>query len=94
MTSEEILALADQVGLGPKELAHLLGISVRTIRRGVKKDGTVDVLLRGFQAKLKDPAAALSMRALMIVAARGEGLKLLILRLVGAYVAMDRMRGS
>lgn len=89
MSPKEILKIAETVGLGPKELAHLLGISVRTIRRGARLGGTVDTLLRGIQEKLADPHAVLSIRALTIIAARGEGMKTLVARLLHAYVTMD-----
>lgn len=92
MKPKEILELAAAADLGAKELAHLLGVSTRAIRRGVKKGGTVDVLLHEIQAKLSDPQTMLSMRALMIISARGEGLKTLVLRLISAYVRLDQSR--
>lgn len=92
MGPAEILRIAESLGLGPKELAHLVGISVRTIRRGVKENATVAILLRGIEEKLADPRTRLSMRALAIISARGEGLKMLISRLVHSYVTMDDLR--
>ncbi len=87
-----MLDVAATAGLGQKELAHLIGISARALRRGVKPGGPVDLLLQGLRAQLSDPQTMLSMRALMIIAARGEGLKTLLLRLVSAYTTLDRLR--
>lgn len=88
-----MLAFADSVGLGPKELAHLLGVSVRTIRRGAREGGTADLLLRGLREKLMDPKSALSIRALTIISARSDdGLKALMDRLTRAYVTLDQLR--
>lgn len=89
MKPKELIQLAESLGLGPKELAHLVGISARTIRRGVKAGGTTDLLLKGLIEKLNDPNTHLSIRALSIIAARGEGLKALIARLLRAYVMLD-----
>ena len=92
MTSEDLLKFAEDLGLGPKELAHLVGVSVRTLRRGVKAGGTVDTLVKGLQEGLANPRTHLSVRALAIISARGDGLKALVARMVHAYVTMDELR--
>lgn len=81
-----------ELGLGPKELAHLLGTSVKTIHRGSREGGTVDLLIQEINAALDDPHSAPSIRALAIIAARGGGLQLFLHRLMDAYVTLDLLR--
>lgn len=92
MTSVEIQQVTELLGLGPKELAYLLGVSVKTLRRGTRDGSTADSLLRGCAERLQDPEMAPSVRALMITSARGGGLKALVMRLTRAYVTLDLLR--
>ncbi len=85
--------LLEPLGLNPKELAHLLGVSVKTIHRGTFKENSTAAVLAGIiTARLSDGRSAQSIRALAMTAARGHGLSTFLGVLVEAYVSLDLLR--
>lgn len=85
-----MLKVGAAIGLGPKELAHLTGASVRAIYRGVREGSTTDLVFRMLQEGLEEPRSMMSIRALALIAARGEGLKFLLAKMRTVYVNADR----
>lgn len=80
-----------ELGLGSREIAYLLGVSERTIRRGNMK-GTPEMLSKVIQRRLADPRSAQSTRALVMITARRGGLESLLEALFEGYVTMDLLR--
>lgn len=90
MTPKEIQTLAARVDLNIKQLAPMIGVDQRTLRRGLRKGSTADLILRGFQAQLDDPYKFRSIRALMLMSAQQEmGLAALFGKLLNNYVIVD-----
>ena len=81
-----------RLGLGPKELAHLLGVSTKTVLRGYSPTSTSGILAKVLEAKLDDARSSQSVRALAIMSARGGGLEALLNQMVESYVTMDLLR--
>ncbi len=86
-----MLSVASTLGIGPKELAHLLGISERTILRGVQDGGIIDILLRDIVEGLEDPTGHHNVRVAAVMAARSGGLKTYLSGMRRAYVKLDQL---
>lgn len=91
MTSAEMLHLAGRLDLCGKEMAHLLGISERTILRGVQEGGIIDIFLHDLQEGLDDPSQTLHVRAAAVMAAQSGGLRTYLRGLRLAYVRLDAL---
>lgn len=91
MTKHELEDVAADLGLSSKEVAHLLGVSPKTITRGIKDGAPADLFLREIVKALEDPRISQSARALVVMCARSDGgFRSLVSRLIDAYVTMDR----
>lgn len=89
MTLPELRSLADRLDLCGKEFAYLLGVSERSLLRGVRDGGTADILARSILEGLDDPQQALSVRAAAIMSARSGGLETYLRGTRRAYVNAD-----
>ncbi len=85
-----MMQIGARLDLCPKELAHLLGISERTVHRGVQDGGPAGILLKDIREGLDDPNQFLSIRAAAIMAARSNGLQTYLSGMRRAYVELDR----
>ena len=92
MTAEQLKQLAATLGFDRSEMAKLLGLSIRTLTRGVRRDGTAAALLFALQRQLADPHSLTPIRALAIQAVRADGLPHFLDRLLGVFVAAERLQ--
>ncbi len=82
----------DLLGLGPKEMAYLLGVSDRAVRRGIGSQSASGKLLQVIEKRLGDPRSTQSIRALAIISARNGGLEAMLNHLLESYVTLDLLR--
>ncbi len=91
MRTPDVLRFGAPLGLGPKELGYLLGVSDRTVKRGIN-GGPAQVVLDLLRSRMEDPRSAQSIRALVMITARRGGLKALLEALFEGYVTTDLAR--
>ena len=87
----EVVQFGQPLDLSNKELGYLLGVSERTIRRGIN-GGPAQVLLDVLKSRMADPRSTQSARALVLITARRGGLKALLEAMFEGYVTMDLLR--
>ena len=92
MTSAEVIQVSQQLGIGLHELAHLLGVTPRTVQRGLRLGSPADLILREICRRLNEPRSTQSIRALAVISAQSGGLEVFLSRLAGAYVTLDLLR--
>ena len=92
LTADQILQVSRQLGIGLHELAHLLGVTPRTVQRGLRLGSRADLVLQEIRRRLDEPRSAQSIRALAVISAQSGGLEVFLSRLAGAYVTLDLLR--
>ena len=92
MTSSQIKKLAAALGFTLAEMAKLLGLSTRTLNRGVRREGTTATLLLALERRLLNPRDTIAIRALAVQAVRSDGLLHFLDRLLDVFIAAEFLR--
>lgn len=91
--ADQLAQLESALDLTTPQLAKLLGVSVRTLYRGVERDGAAAAIIQALQRHLAvDAQSALIVRSLVLSAAQNDGLPVLLDRLLSTFVAVTRLQ--